>query len=157
MDYSDRPNRWPWPPIVYGAACLAALALGSLIDTPYVGSESGDKLELVGYCLILAGLALDVWAIVTLARSKTAVMPNRAADTLVTHGPFAFSRNPIYLGNTVVMFGVGFVFHAPWFFVCAIAAALIAQKLAIEREEAHLKARFGDAWHAYRRRVRRWL
>jgi protein-S-isoprenylcysteine O-methyltransferase Ste14 len=156
MSSAERPNRLPWPPILYVGAVAAAVALH--LASPLAFPEwSKPVAALLGVALLAAGVVLDVAAIRALARARTTVMPHRASEALVTEGPYAFSRNPIYLGNTLALAGLALVFDVPWFLILAPLAALAVQKLAIEREEAHLEARFGPAWRAYAARVRRWV
>jgi protein-S-isoprenylcysteine O-methyltransferase Ste14 len=112
---------------------------------------------LVGGALLLAGFGFDLWAIATMRRANTNVMPNRAADLLVTWGPFRFSRNPIYLGNTLLLLGIGLAIGNIWFVIFAFAVAASVDRLAIRREEQHLAARFGDAWTDYAAKTPRWL
>ena len=88
-------------------------------------------------------------------RARANILPHRAATALVTRGPFAFSRNPIYLGNTLMMAGVGLAVGNPWFIATGLAAALLVERLAIRREEQYLDARFGQAWRDYCARVGR--
>jgi protein-S-isoprenylcysteine O-methyltransferase Ste14 len=90
-------------------------------------------------------------------RARANILPHRAATALVTWGPFGFSRNPIYLGNTILLLGAGLAFGIAWFVPVAFAAAALTARLAIAREEAHLNARFGRAWREYAARVRRWV
>ena len=149
------PNRVPWPPLIYLAAALAALALGAALPgTRWAVGAAGTGL---GAILIAGGLGLDAWAMLTMMRARANILPHRSATALVTHGPFAFSRNPIYLGNTVVMAGLGFALGNPWFLPAAAVAAGAVTHLAIRREEAHLAALFGERWDAYSRRTARWL
>jgi protein-S-isoprenylcysteine O-methyltransferase Ste14 len=109
----------------------------------------------LGLALLLAGLGLDIAAMAVMARSRANILPHRAATALVTTGPFAWSRNPIYLGNTVALCGAGLAFANPWFLVTALASAVAVNRLATLREEAHLSRRFGAEWDAYRRRAAR--
>ena len=75
----------------------------------------------------------------------------------MTSGPFRFTRNPIYLGNTIVMLGLSAFLDNGWFLALEFGAAIAVQRLAIRREEAHLAARFGEAWSADPARAPRWL
>jgi protein-S-isoprenylcysteine O-methyltransferase Ste14 len=152
-----RPNRLPWPPLVYLAAMAASIALHLLYPLPFIGPPLSDILFAAGALLIVAVVAVDVSAIRALQRAKTTVMPHRGAEHLVTDGAFSFTRNPIYLANTVLMFGAGLLSQITWFFPLALIAAFITQKLAIEREEKHLEMRFGKKYRDYAKRVRRWI
>ena len=84
-------------------------------------------------------------------------MPNRPATALITSGPFALSRNPIYVANTLLVGGLGLAFGIGWLVIAALLGALLTRKLAIAREEHHLAARFGAEWQAYAARTPRWL
>src|SRR5258706_94400 len=87
----------------------------------------------------------------------TTVRPDRGTDHLVTEGPFSFTRNPLYLAGTILVLGIGLVSGIVWFLLLAVLAAFAVQKLAIEREERHLQARFGKTYADYAGRVRRWI
>lgn len=92
-----------------------------------------------------------------LRRAGTTVRPDRAASHLVTSGPFAISRNPFYLGNTLLMFALSFISGNPWFILTGLIAAFATNKLAIEPKERHLESRFGKHYRDYRKKVRRWI
>ncbi|GAA0003788.1 MULTISPECIES: methyltransferase family protein [Bradyrhizobium] len=66
------------------------------------------------------------------------------------------ARNPLYLAGTILVLGIGLVSGIAWFLLLAVLAAFAVQKLAIEREERHLQARFGRTYADYAGRVRRW-
>ena len=156
-DIQNSPNRLPWPPIIYLAAIAISIALGLLFPLPWISAPLSDILFAAGWLLVAAMVALDFSAMRTMARAKTTIMPNRASEHLVTTGAFSFTRNPIYLGNTLLMIGVGLVTGIVWFLPLAIVAAFLTQKLAIEREERHLEGRFGKRYRDYAKRVRRWI
>jgi len=149
------PNRIPWPPILFGAAILAAVGMGTML--PWPEWLRGSIWSVLGGIVLLAGLTLDICAMVVMWRKRASILPNHAATTLVTSGPFAWSRNPIYLGNTIAMLGAALAFANPWVVPAALVAAFGVTRLAIEREEAHLAAQFGLAWEVYSRRTARWL
>lgn len=153
----DRPSRIPWPPLIYLSALALGLVLHALYPLPWFGRPFGDILLAIGVLAIGAGLLLDLLAFRAMSRGKTTILPHRGSAHLVTGGPFALTRNPIYLGNTLVLIGIGLVFGIAWLLLAAPLAALATQKLAIEPEERHLGARFGKAFRDYRKRVRRWI
>lgn len=149
------PNQLPWPPMIYIAATILAVAANSI--WPLRPEMDLAALRLVGAVLLAAGLGLDFWAMVTMSRRRANILPHRAATALVTTGPFAWSRNPIYLGNTLALLGAGLVFANPWFLPAAIIAAIAVLRLAILREEVHLAMQFGVAWERYCGRTARWF
>ena len=156
-DIAAAPNRLPWPPLIYLAAIAVSIVLGLVYPLPWITRPLSDILFAAGWLAIAAVVAIDFSAMRTLRRARTTIMPNRAADHLVTTGPFSFTRNPIYLANTLLMVGVALITGIVWFLPLAILAAFLTQKLAIEREEKHLEARFGKKYRDYARRVRRWI
>lgn len=156
-DYSHRPNRVPWPPMIYIAVTLTALGLHLTWPMGLLPSMTGQWMRGSGLALAGLGIALDLAAMVALRRARTNILPHRGADHLVTHGVFARSRNPIYLGNTFLLAGLGLALASAWLFAGALVAAFLVDRLAIRREERHLAARFGQAFADYAERVPRWI
>lgn len=150
-------NVLPWPPVIYVGAAAVALILGWLVPLPWIGRPMSEILFAIGWLTVAAGLTLCVTAMRTMTRAKTTIMPNRQSAHLVTSGPFALSRNPIYLGFTLLMIGASLIAGLLWLLLLAPIAAFATQKLAIEREEAHLEARFGKKWRDYAKKIRRWI
>lgn len=111
----------------------------------------------IGIVFLVAAFSLDIWVFELFRRHRTEIMPHKAARELVTSGPFRFSRNPIYVGNVLIIVAGFFFTGSVWFLVGAVAFVLAVTKLAIEREERHLEALFGDQWRDYAARVRRWI
>ena len=78
-------------------------------------------------------------------------------EHLVTNGPFGVTRNPIYLADTLLLIGVGFVSGITWFLPLALIAAFVTKKVAIDKEERWLTDKFGKRYRDYAKRVRRWI
>ena len=72
-------------------------------------------------------------------------------------GPFRFSRNPIYVGDWFIFAGVALLLETGWPLVFAPLIWAMLRYGVIRHEEAHLQAKFGDEYSAYKARVRRWL
>lgn len=158
IDFAVRPNRIPWPPLIYAGAIALALLLGELWpQVSQVCGGGGDGLWRVGVAVMAVGAAFDVSAMVSMSRHRANIMPHRAATALLTSGPFALSRNPIYLGNAVMLAGAAPTFNNLWFLALVPIVVGLVTVLAIRREERHLAALFGDAWTAYAARTSRWL
>ena len=153
----DRPNTLPWPPLLYLAAVALAIIAHWLTPLPWLSGPLAEFLFAVGWAVVIAAIAMELAAMRAMTRAKTTIMPNRATDHLVMRGPFSFTRNPIYLGNTMIVIGIGLISGVAWFLPFALIAAFATQKLAIEREERHLEARFGKKYRDYAKRVRRWI
>ena len=155
--YEERPNRFPWPPVIYVAAIALAVVLHWFWPLPWLGSPLADFLFAVGVITAVGAIAIDIAAMRALQRAHTTILPHRGSAHLQTAGPYAFTRNPIYLGNTMLMIAAGLAFGIVWFLLLAPLAGFVTQKLAIEREEQHLTLRFGKPYRDYMKRVRRWI
>ncbi|MET3579498.1 protein-S-isoprenylcysteine O-methyltransferase Ste14 [Mesorhizobium robiniae] len=152
-----KPGLIPWPPLIYLAAIAVSIALGLLYPLPWIGGLLGDILFAAGCVALFGVVALWFTAIRAMIRAKTTLHPNAVPDHLVTSGPFAVSRNPIYLANTLLLIGVALVSGIVWFLPLAIIAAFLTQKMAIEGEERVLTAKFGKKYRDYAKKVRRWI
>lgn len=111
----------------------------------------------LGYLAIFGGALFDLWAAITLFRARTTILPHHSANRLVTHGPFRMTRNPIYVGNTLLIIGLAFAFGNAWLIAFGLLAAHFVDHLAIRREQAHLSSRLGSAWIDYAGRTPRWF
>lgn len=131
-------------------AMLCAVALGRSAPISVVHSH-GWAPWLAGAGLITLAVSLDIWAMKTLIERQTAVMPHRSSSHLVTCGPFRFTRNPIYLGYTMLMVGFGLITLNPWFIILASMA------VAVINEELHLFSRYGFEFERYCRATSRWI
>src|SRR6266542_3687108 len=152
-DVTERPNRLPLPPIIFLAAVAISVLLNVFYPLPWVGQPLSSILFAIGWLMIAAFVALNISAIRVMRRAGTTVRPDRGTAHLVTDGPFSFTRNPLYLAGTMLMLGIGLVSGIVWFLLLAVLAAFAVQKLAIEREERHLQARFGKTYVDYAERV----
>jgi protein-S-isoprenylcysteine O-methyltransferase Ste14 len=152
----QRPARFPWPPVLAIATLAAAWVLERAVPTTWLGLD--DPLaRFAGSVIGIGGLALMVWGIITLRRARTTVLPHHGASVLVTSGPFRFRRNPIYLGEVMILLGLAELTKSLWLVILAPVFALLITWLAILPEERHLEAKFGDAYRAYKVRTRRWI
>lgn len=105
----------------------------------------------VGWPLIGIGLTLITWAVWTLGD-----LDSRLPSSLVTSGPYAHSRNPMYVGWTVMYLGIAMVVNTLWLIALAPAVAAISHRV-VRKEERELGDEFGDEYREYRRKVRRYV
>lgn len=152
--YHIKPQNFPWPPVHFAMAIIAAFILRQIAPLSVSSSAASST---AGVCILLLSVFLAIWAVVTLRSNNTAIMPTRAAQHLITRGPFRLTRNPIYLGYIAMLAGCGLLAADAWFFIAAIAAVAVMTFVSIRREEMHLLARFGAEFERYSRRTPRWL
>lgn len=154
---ADRASRFPWPPLLFVGAIAVAIVASMVVPLPWFVSPLSDLLFATGCIFLLAFAALYAAAMRPMMKARTTISPIGRSEHLVTSGAFALSRNPIYLANTILIFGVGLIAGSAWFFVTGLVAAALTQWLAIRPEERHLTARFGKRYLDYSKRVRRWV
>jgi len=111
----------------------------------------------IGGGIIVLGLVLMAWAILEMRALKTSPLPWIQTEALVKYGPYRFSRNPIYLGDVLIMVGISLILANTWMLVAAFASMPLARMLVIRHEESYLAERFGAEWVGYAERVRRWI
>jgi protein-S-isoprenylcysteine O-methyltransferase Ste14 len=110
-----------------------------------------------GSLLLIIGFLTRVWATFYFYQERMRVISLSPQRTLITSGPYSFSRNPLYLGGNVFIFlWAALVFGSPAAVVITITHFPFID-LFVRREEKQLERDFGDDWLQYRRRVRRWL
>jgi len=145
------------PPFVFVAGWVAAWLLNRRLSLEIDGDGPSLPQQIVGLVLLVAGLALLVWALLTFSRARTAVVPVRPARVLVSHGPHRFSRNPMYLGLSAAYVGLAALLNQAWPILFLPGVLIVLLLGVIQREERHLQDSFPDEYAEYRRRVRRWL
>lgn len=133
-------------------AALAGLLLGHAL--PVVISA---PLRWLGLVPLLAGLALLLAAVRHMRRAGTTVMPGRAPSRLVTDGAFSLSRNPIYLGDTLILTGLLIYSGSLTGLLIVPVFVWLIDHYFIPEEETTLRASFGANFDTYTHRVRRWL
>jgi protein-S-isoprenylcysteine O-methyltransferase Ste14 len=142
-----------WPQAWAAAALIAIWLIGQLPSLVGFG-VFGPGLSLA--CLAL-GLLLMVSAVMAMRRAATTVNPRRQPQALVADGVFGMSRNPIYLGDALILLAA--VFWVNEVFALPVVAAFVwvINDRFIPIEEERLADAFGDPPAEYFQRVRRWI
>ncbi|WP_267550693.1 isoprenylcysteine carboxylmethyltransferase family protein [Rhizobium rhizogenes] len=154
--YRSKSLSFPWPPLIYSGAVLIALYLQRYdpLPLPFIWSIIAWA---IGAILTAFAVTLNVWAVKTLVERRTTVLTQRCSTHLVTSGPFRFTRNPTYLGYTLLTAGLGLMIGNVWFVAMAAVAAALTTLLVIRCEEMHLLSRFGCEFEFYCKHTRRWF
>ena len=90
-------------------------------------------------------------------RADTPISPEEPVSSLVTDGPFRYTRNPGYLGIAMTYAGLASLANALWAILLLPATLFVIQRGVIEREERYLERKFGEEYLRYKARVRRWI
>ena len=147
------------PPFLYLLGLGIAWALETKITRIRLvgGSASTTPLELAGIAIMLAGFVLMFWGLLTFARVRTGIIPMRPATQIVTHGPYRFSRNPMYTGMGLAYLGGSLMMNSGWALIMLPLVMLGIYHLVIKREEHYLASAFPTEYDDYKKNVRRWL
>jgi protein-S-isoprenylcysteine O-methyltransferase Ste14 len=151
---SDNPKVLILPPLLYGVALAAGFLLQWLAPRPILSSSARYW---AGGVLLASGVLLAVWARRVMEQAGTNVNPTLPTTALVAAGPFRFSRNPLYVALTLVYVALALLANALWVLVLIVPVLFVTHYGVVRREERYLEAKFGDAYRAYRSRVRRYL
>jgi protein-S-isoprenylcysteine O-methyltransferase Ste14 len=145
------------PPLVYLGAVLAGVGLRYLVEPARLSVDYRTVGLIGGIILIAAGLSLIVSARVLFFRTKQSPIPWKPSPELILRGPYRFTRNPMYVGITLVVLGIGFAVDNLWISFCAPIALLVVHFIAVKPEERYLSEKFGESYRTYLTHVRRYL
>jgi protein-S-isoprenylcysteine O-methyltransferase Ste14 len=153
-------RRLPAWALVAMSAAFAAVMVGLWVPLPIsLPAAAEGVVTLLGASVYLAGLALYLWGRFGLGRmfaaSTGAAAHLPVQPKLITYGPYAWVRHPMYLAVFLVATG-GLLLFQTWSMLLLLAIAAALPRRA-GREERLLAAQFGEAWTDYARRVPKWL
>ena len=122
-----------------------------ILDCPSDNSKYG------GILIVATGIILIVWAIKSFIQAGTPIRPFQKVISLVSSGPYRFTRNPMYLGFLIILFGIaaGMGSLAP--FIVLPIFFVFVQRHFVFREEALMQEQFGTSYADYCSRVKRWI
>lgn len=139
---------------------LAGFALLAFCQSRALGlglGFGGAWAGLLGGLLVGGGLLLFVLALVELRRHRTTVIPHREAERLVTTGIFSRSRNPIYLGDVLILAGLILYWDAVLSLPLVPILLWLLERRFVLPEEDRLRRRFRADFARYEGRTRRWV
>jgi protein-S-isoprenylcysteine O-methyltransferase Ste14 len=142
------------PPILLLLALLLGVGARWLTPLPFVPDVAALPIGLV---VVAASLGWFVWAVVTMRRGGGSIPTSKPTEAIIRRGPYAWSRNPIYLSMVVLQVGVGLWANSVWFLGLAAVSAWLLWWGVISREERYLERKFGDVYLDYKAHVRRWI
>lgn len=140
---------------------LAFLALPGIVAflVPIVFAPAGIlSLEPRALVLLCPGVALLLWCVVEFYRSgKGTLAPWTPTRHLVMCGPYAFSRNPMYIAVVLILWGWALGFHSSGLAWYAVGLMVAFHLRVLLVEEPWLAETHGEAWQSYKERVPRWI
>lgn len=148
--------RFP-PPIAFAGTLLAGWVLGRLLGSPGIPLHGWHMVRNLGWLGLFAGAAILMSAAGLFRKSGTNIEPWKPVSALVTDGVYRWTRNPMYLGMTLIYAGAALLLDSFVALALLIPLIIVIRKEVIEREEAYMTARFGDEYRDYQARTRRWF
>lgn len=148
--------RWIYLPPVWLAAFVALAWLQARFWSLGLSQDFPVTQALAGLC-IGGGVILMLLAVVEMRRHNTTVIPHRDANRLVQSGIFKRTRNPIYLGDVLVLLGLILRFDAVLSLLFIPVFVWLLERRFIVPEENRLRRRFREEYARYINRVRRWV
>ena len=154
LDNPDLPFK---PPLPFLGAVVVGVGLHHwwpMASRPAGWAPLGVSLGIV---LVALASALFAWCVLAFDARNTPLEPWKATKVIVDDGPFAYSRNPVYLGFVLLQVGVGLWSDRLAVVALVVVPALMIAWMVVPREEAYLRRKFGAEYGEYCTRVRRWL
>jgi protein-S-isoprenylcysteine O-methyltransferase Ste14 len=150
----DYPGVIAPPPLIY----LGGLVIGLLANRRYrIPFLTRRVARTVGPALVVSGLAIGLLGSREMRRAETNLDPRKPATTVVTEGPFRFTRNPLYPSMTMIYLGISASANALAPILLHPMVLRLMRRGVIEREERYLERKFGDEYVQYKVKVPLWI
>lgn len=122
--------------------------LASLIPFPW---------NMLGLIPFVIGVGINMLADNAFKRVNTTVKPYETSTTLITDGVFRVTRNPMYVGFVLILFGIAIFIGSLSPYLIVLLFPIVMEKMFITVEEQMLEETFGKNWLDYKQKVKRWL
>ena len=136
---------------------FAVLAWGQARIIPMGLSLDGAVTDLLSGLLIAGGIVIAIMAVIEFRRHKTTVIPHEMPTAMVQTGIYRRSRNPIYLGDVLILTGLILRFDAVAALVLVPIFVWLLERRFIIPEEDRLRRSFRADFARYERQTRRWI
>ena len=142
------------PFVIYIGMSVAAVLLQLLVPLPFVSAQTA---RFTGAFIMIVNLMIGLPAIRGMLKAKTSPNPNHPTSSLVLSGSYRLSRNPMYLGLTLLYAGLMTFFQLPWGILFTPIVIWLITVWVIRPEEQYLERKFGGEYLQYKATVRRWI
>jgi protein-S-isoprenylcysteine O-methyltransferase Ste14 len=113
--------------------------------------------RLLGLIPMVVGIAMPLLADRAFKKHNTTVKPFEASTALVTTGVFAISRNPMYLGLSLILLGIALLLGSAAPLAVVVLFPVLLDRRFVAAEQRMLQATFGERYQQYRQQVRKWI
>jgi protein-S-isoprenylcysteine O-methyltransferase Ste14 len=144
------------PPLIFLGFLAAATVLEAIVPLPIPVAHSLAS-YLAGVALAAGGFVMIAIGTRRFAAAGTNIPPTLPTTALVVDGIYGRTRNPLYLGTTLIYLGLSVAAGSLWAIGLLLPLLWVINVGVVKREERYLERKFGDAYRDYKARVRRWI
>jgi len=142
------------PPFIY------LIALGCGIGLNYLWQlaiSSADLMAYLPFLFVIPGLYFMIFSMRFFIKNNQHPDPLAPTNAIYQDGVYGFSRNPMYVGVTLVYLALSLWFNNAWMLITLIPALITMHYGVVLREEIYLEEKFGQEYLDYKTKVRRWF
>ena len=151
---NDHPQLIANPFVIYIGFGLSAALLQTFVAIPFIPTRVA---QITGVIIMVTNLVFGLPALRGMLQAKTSPNPNRPTTTLLLSGPYRLSRNPMYVGLTLLYVGLMTLLRLPWGLLFTPIVIWLISLWVIRPEEEYLAHKFGDSYLEYKKIVHRWI
>ena len=144
--------RWSNIPIPEGHVMRLVVGVALHLWRPLRLMRAAWPKQVLGWPLLLIGILLATWAVAAV-KDRDIQKPTE----IISGGPYAFSRNPMYLAWTIIYVAAAVLANTWWLIMFLPILLLFTRYFVVRQEERQLERQFGEQYRQYRNRVRRYL
>ena len=144
------------PPLVFAIAIGVGTAMNRWVY-PLRFDWSMTTHTVVGLAIAALGVGLAAWAGQLFRKTGQDPIPWKPSPSMIATGPYRYSRNPMYIGMTLLQVGIGVGINELWIAVLAPISLAVVHFIAVVPEERYLESKFRDNYRTYLARVRRYI
>ena len=144
----------PW---VFVLTYLVGLLFQVLLPFNLISAETIIYVRILGVVLFVTGTIFATWSLVIFHKARTTTTPGESSEKIVTHGPYRFTRNPMYVSLFLAYLGEAGILAQLWPVIVFPLIFAYVNWVIIPLEEEVLKNDFKDDYVNYCSQVRRWF
>jgi protein-S-isoprenylcysteine O-methyltransferase Ste14 len=152
----DTPNVLIFPPLIPLAALVVGVFLNVFMPLGLLAHVLFEGRIVVGAIAFVVGIGMVIGANRIFQRIGTNVRPSQPTLVLATKGIFTWTRNPMYMGGSLALLGIGIGFALDWVILLLAVSLPLVHFGIILREERYLERKFGDEYRRYKTKVPRY-
>jgi protein-S-isoprenylcysteine O-methyltransferase Ste14 len=152
----DTPGVIIFPPLVPLSVLVAGIVLDSLVPLDLLAHVPFQVRIVAGAIAFVVGIGVVIGANRIFRRIGTNARPSKPSLALATNGVFTWTRNPMYFGGSLALFGIAIGFALDWVLLLMIVSLPLVHYGIILREESYLQRKFGDEYRRCKAKVPRY-